>query len=205
MGGGRGGELRELPWLYVLSDRRSSLLSGLSRRTNVSVEVQMMWMNDVGSGTSLGERAAPKVPKLMAFWRIHNHTQHSASLTTLHLYNHGAGYRRSICDISMDQLLIDCQKKQATGTRKTPTTYAPNQSLYISNLPTSKIQKPDLRTALYALFSTYGPVLDVVALRTEKMRGQAHIVYRDIQAATQAMRALQGFEFFGKELVRSHP
>jgi RNA recognition motif-containing protein len=55
--------------------------------------------------------------------------------------------------------------------------------------------------ALYTLFSTYGPVLDVVVLKTKKMRGQAHIVYRDIQASTQAMRALQGFDFFGKELV----
>lgn len=55
--------------------------------------------------------------------------------------------------------------------------------------------------ALYTLFSTYGPVLDVVVLKTAKMRGQAHIVYRDIQASTQAMRALQGFDFFGKELV----
>ncbi|KAH8676747.1 hypothetical protein BGZ60DRAFT_526177 [Tricladium varicosporioides] len=78
--------------------------------------------------------------------------------------------------------------------------YAPNQSLYITNLPSSKIQKEDLRRSLYTLFSTYGPVLDVVALRTMKMRGQAHIVYRDIQTATQAMRALQGFEFFGREM-----
>jgi RNA recognition motif-containing protein len=73
--------------------------------------------------------------------------------------------------------------------------------LYITNLPSSKIQKEDLRRALYTLFATYGPVLDVVALRTMKMRGQAHIVYRDIQTATQAMRSLQGFEFFGKEMV----
>ncbi|PCG98530.1 U1 small nuclear ribonucleoprotein A/U2 small nuclear ribonucleoprotein B'' [Penicillium occitanis (nom. inval.)] len=76
---------------------------------------------------------------------------------------------------------------------------APNQTLYIKNLP-DKIKKPDLRMALYTLFSTYGPVLDVVVLKTAKMRGQAHIVYRDIQASTQAMRALQGFDFFGKEL-----
>jgi hypothetical protein len=45
-------------------------------------------------------------------------------------------------------------------------------------------------------------VLDVVALKTMKMRGQAHIVFRDIHASTQAMRSLQGFEFFGKEMVR---
>ncbi|KAK2768828.1 U2 snRNP complex subunit msl1 [Arachnomyces sp. PD_36] len=63
-----------------------------------------------------------------------------------------------------------------------------------------KLKKPDLRLALYTLFSTYGTVLDVVAMKTAKMRGQAHIVFRDIQASTQAMRALQGFDFFGKEM-----
>jgi U2 small nuclear ribonucleoprotein B'' len=100
--------------------------------------------------------------------------------------------------------LLTSSPKKAPGARKTGSipTYAPNQTLYINNLPSSKIQKPDLRISLYALFSTYGPVLDVVALRTMKMRGQAHVVFRDIQAATQAMRALQGFEFFGREMVR---
>ena len=72
--------------------------------------------------------------------------------------------------------------------------------LYLKNLP-DKLQKNDLRLSLYTLFSTYGPVLDVVALKTKGMRGQAHIVFRDVQASTQAMRALQGFDFFGKEMV----
>ncbi|KAL8952435.1 MAG: hypothetical protein Q9222_001670 [Ikaeria aurantiellina] len=72
-------------------------------------------------------------------------------------------------------------------------------SLYIMNLP-DKLQKHDLRLSLYTLFSTYGPVLDIVALKTKGMRGQAHIVFRDIQASTQAMRALQGFDFFGREM-----
>ncbi|KAK4186455.1 U2 small nuclear ribonucleoprotein B [Podospora australis] len=80
----------------------------------------------------------------------------------------------------------------------------PNQTLYVTNLPSAKIQKDDLRTALYMLFSTYGAVLDVVALKTMKMRGQAHIVYKDIQTATQAMRSLNGFEFFGRELKISY-
>lgn len=77
-------------------------------------------------------------------------------------------------------------------------------SLYVTNLASSKIQKADLRTALYMLFSTYGPVLDVVALKTMSMRGQAHIVYRDVQTATQAMRSLEGQEFLGKQLVRAY-
>lgn len=72
--------------------------------------------------------------------------------------------------------------------------------LYCTNLP-EKLQKCDLKLSLYTLFSTYGPVLDVVAVKTPKMRGQAHVVFRDIQASTQAMRALQDFDFFGKEMV----
>lgn len=82
----------------------------------------------------------------------------------------------------------------------TTTTAAPSQSLYLQNLP-DKLQKPDLRRSLYVLFSTFAPVLDVTALKTKKMRGQAHILFRDIHGATQAMRACQGYEFFGKEMV----
>ncbi|PWW76270.1 hypothetical protein C7212DRAFT_26399, partial [Tuber magnatum] len=65
-------------------------------------------------------------------------------------------------------------------------------TLYLQNL-NDKIRKPDLRTELYTLFSTYGVVLDVNALKTMRCRGQAHITFRDVAAATQAMRALQGF------------
>ncbi|KAI1479854.1 RNA-binding domain-containing protein [Daldinia eschscholtzii] len=76
----------------------------------------------------------------------------------------------------------------------------PNQTLYVTNLPSNKINKTDLKTELYMLFSTYGPVLDVVTLKTMKMRGQSHVVFRDVQAATQALRSLQGFKFLGREL-----
>lgn len=85
--------------------------------------------------------------------------------------------------------------------RTTIMSLPPNQSLYLTNLP-DKLLKRDLRLSLYTLFSTYGVVLDVVALKTPKCRGQAHVVFRDIAAATQAMRALQAFVFFGKPMVR---
>lgn len=51
------------------------------------------------------------------------------------------------------------------------------------------------------LFATYGVILDIVALKTMKMRGQAHVVFRDVDSSTQAMRALQGFSFFGRDMV----
>lgn len=76
--------------------------------------------------------------------------------------------------------------------------------LYVKNLP-DQLRKEDLKRNLYMLFATYGVVLDIVALRTPKMRGQAHIVFRDVDTSTQAMRSLDGFEFFGKKMVNSGP
>jgi len=35
------------------------------------------------------------------------------------------------------------------------------------------------------------------------MRGQAFVVFRDLQSATAALRALDGFEFYEKPLVRA--
>lgn len=76
---------------------------------------------------------------------------------------------------------------------------APNQALYVNNL-NDKLSKQDLRLNLYLLFSTYGTVLDIVALKTSKMRGQAHIVFRDIVSASLAMKECNGTYFFGKEM-----
>ncbi|KAK9452320.1 uncharacterized protein V1518DRAFT_410914 [Limtongia smithiae] len=75
----------------------------------------------------------------------------------------------------------------------------PSQTLYVNNL-NDKIKKDELRLCLYTLFTTYGNILDVVALKNKKMRGQAHIVFGDVASATFALRALQGINFLGKEL-----
>lgn len=77
----------------------------------------------------------------------------------------------------------------------------PNQSLYLQNLPDT-MQKEDLRRELYMLFSTFGPVIDVTAMSTKKMRGQAHVLFRDVNSATQAMRSCRELEFFGRQMVR---
>lgn len=103
-------------------------------------------------------------------------------------------------------------------------TTQPNTSLYVKNLNT-KTKKPgesallarplharpsshdharvfaELRRQLYVLFNSYGKVIDVVATRADGMRGQAFVVFRHLQSATAAMRALDGFEFYDKPLV----
>lgn len=82
-------------------------------------------------------------------------------------------------------------------------------SRYVSNL-SEKLKRDELRKLLYALFSSHGPLLEVVALKTNKMRGQAFVVFKSVQDATQARRELNNFPFYGKPLrvafakTRSH-
>ncbi|KAI0082467.1 RNA-binding domain-containing protein [Panus rudis PR-1116 ss-1] len=75
----------------------------------------------------------------------------------------------------------------------------PNETLYINNL-NDKINKEELRIQLYALFTTYGRVLDVVALKGPKMRGQAFLVFSDLAGATAALRGCEGFMFYDKPM-----
>ncbi|KAJ2083023.1 U2 small nuclear ribonucleoprotein B'' [Coemansia sp. RSA 988] len=75
----------------------------------------------------------------------------------------------------------------------------PNQTLYIRNL-NDKIQKEVLKHALYGMCIAYGRVLDIVALKTMKMRGQAFVAFDDITAATAALRQLNGRRIFGRPI-----
>lgn len=59
----------------------------------------------------------------------------------------------------------------------------------------------ELKRCLYGLFSQFGQILDIVARRSESMQGQAFVVYKELSSAIAAMRALQGYPFFGKSLV----
>lgn len=75
----------------------------------------------------------------------------------------------------------------------------PNQTLYVNNL-NDKLRKNDLKRYLYELFGQYGRIVDIVALKTHKARGQAFVLFTDLNGATVAMRSLQGTIFFGKPL-----
>jgi len=59
----------------------------------------------------------------------------------------------------------------------------------------------ELKRSLYYLFSQFGQILDIVAMKTIKARGQAFIVFKDLASATAALRSLQGFPFYGKPMV----
>ncbi|ESQ51590.1 hypothetical protein EUTSA_v10017204mg [Eutrema salsugineum] len=75
----------------------------------------------------------------------------------------------------------------------------PNQSIYIKNL-NEKIKKEELKRSLYCLFSQFGRILDVVALKTPKLRGQAWVAFSEVTAASNAVRQMQNFPFYDKPM-----
>lgn len=84
----------------------------------------------------------------------------------------------------------------------------PNESLYVTGLndkikiegmpPQSKI---DLKFTLYTLFQQYGEIIQIVMKKTNKLRGQAFIVFQNITYATNAKSALNGMAIFDRPLV----
>lgn len=75
----------------------------------------------------------------------------------------------------------------------------PNNTIYINNL-NEKVKKDDLKKSLYAIFSQFGQILDIVALKTLKMRGQAFVIFKEVTAATTAVKSMQGFPFYDKPM-----
>jgi len=75
----------------------------------------------------------------------------------------------------------------------------PKETIYINNL-NEKVKKEELKKSLYAIFSQFGQILDIVAMKTLKMRGQAFVVFKDIASATNALRSMQGFPFYDKPM-----
>merc|ERR1712179_254581 len=75
----------------------------------------------------------------------------------------------------------------------------PNQTIYVNNL-NEKTKKEDLKKSLYAIFSQFGTILDIVAMKTLKRKGQAFVVFKDIPSATNALRSMQGFPFYDKPM-----
>ncbi|KAG7231820.1 hypothetical protein INR49_010283 [Caranx melampygus] len=75
----------------------------------------------------------------------------------------------------------------------------PNHTIYINNI-NDRVKKEELKRSLYALFSQFGQIIDIVAMKTMRMRGQAFVVFKELTAATNALRQLQGFPFYNKPM-----
>lgn len=79
-------------------------------------------------------------------------------------------------------------------------TPAPCRTLYIRNLP-EKLKKIRLRRLLHAAFSPYGRIVQIVAEKSLKLRGQAFLTFENQTGATSALRKLHATSFMGKQIV----
>jgi RNA recognition motif-containing protein len=136
-------------------------------------------------------RCAPKFQNIKASG-VKNHNANGFHSRTIS--------QRSLCCASALRLLPELGLRArapmpAEGTSDIP----PIETVYVNNL-NERINKEELKKSLYAIFSQFGPILDVVARKTYRMRGQAFVVFRDITAATQAVRQLQGFPFYDQPM-----
>jgi RNA recognition motif-containing protein len=76
----------------------------------------------------------------------------------------------------------------------------PNPTVYVKNLDW-KLKKNLLKRGLYVLFSRYGKVVEIIALRRDGLRGQAFVIMQDVPSATAVIAHLSGYSFFGKDLI----
>ncbi|KAI4123289.1 MAG: hypothetical protein LQ338_005338 [Usnochroma carphineum] len=88
----------------------------------------------------------------------------------------------------------------ATAAVQSGTTQPPNSTVYVRNLE-ERIKVDDLKEALTEIFSEYGNIIDLVAKKNLKAKGQAFIVFDDVEAAERAIKEVQGFELFDKPML----
>jgi len=75
----------------------------------------------------------------------------------------------------------------------------PNQTLYVNNL-NDKINPETLKKSLREVFAAFGGIMDIIAMKSLKRRGQAWIIFKESSSATNALRSLQGFPFYNKPM-----
>lgn len=75
----------------------------------------------------------------------------------------------------------------------------PNQTLYVNNL-NDKINPETLKKSLREVFAAFGSIMDIIAMKSLKRRGQAWIIFKEVSSANNALRSLQGFPFYNKPM-----
>jgi U2 small nuclear ribonucleoprotein B'' len=78
----------------------------------------------------------------------------------------------------------------------------PNETLYVNNL-NDRIKEGTMKPYLKKLFAQFGPC-DVIVMSSLRRRGQAWIIYENMDQSRLAMEALQSQTVFGKKMRISY-
>jgi len=79
----------------------------------------------------------------------------------------------------------------------------PNMTLYVNNL-NDKINTQTMAKSLREVFAAFGGIIDIIAMKSLKRRGQAWIIFKEMSSATNALKSLQGFPFYNKPMRISY-
>lgn len=63
-----------------------------------------------------------------------------------------------------------------------------------------RVKIPVLIESLRDIFSEYGNIIDIIAKKSLKRKGQAFIVYDSVDSAQNAIDEINGFELHGKQM-----
>ncbi|CAH7676230.1 hypothetical protein PPACK8108_LOCUS11342 [Phakopsora pachyrhizi] len=74
-----------------------------------------------------------------------------------------------------------------------------SETVYLNNL-NEKVKLPVLKQTLKNLLKNFGTVLDVVAHRSLRMRGQAFVAFADREVAAKVVKEIKGFPLYGKPI-----
>lgn len=75
----------------------------------------------------------------------------------------------------------------------------PNRTIYINNLH-EKVKLDELKSNLHGIFKQFGKILEILAFKTLKHKGQAWVVFEEVSSATEALKKMQGFPFRDKPM-----
>ncbi|KAF7545842.1 hypothetical protein G7Z17_g8875 [Cylindrodendrum hubeiense] len=75
----------------------------------------------------------------------------------------------------------------------------PISTVYVQNLE-ERVKLETITEALRTIFSEFGNVVDIIAKKNLKAKGQAFVVFEDADSAQKAIEEVQGFELFDKPM-----
>ena len=93
---------------------------------------------------------------------------------------------------------VPMQQNPAEDTKDFEAT-KPKHTIYINNL-NDKIKIEPMKQSLHAAFSQFGPIVDIVMRKRYKLRGQAFIIFQDVESASKAVKTMKGFPFYEKPM-----
>ncbi|KAJ3387107.1 hypothetical protein HDU92_002145 [Lobulomyces angularis] len=73
------------------------------------------------------------------------------------------------------------------------------ETLYIRNLH-EKVRLETLKTSLNQIFKPYGPIKSLTCARHLRLRGQAFVVFENVESAKKALKDVNGFPLFSKPM-----